>query len=121
MAGSRYKRNRILRLCRLQDDLCYWCYRICLKPEEPGYWKNESRTKVSGRSATLDHLYSRMHPLRNSKGQEPKVVMACDTCNRRRGAVEVSVLSRVGKLEPRIYRPDEPLPARILRFEDSTA
>lgn len=99
------KARRILNGARRQDGLCHWCKREMILPGQPGYYR--VRGAVSKRGATLDHLYSFNHPLRRDPNGKHQNVIACDRCNRKRGEVENITFLRHGKLEPRIYHPDE--------------
>lgn len=107
-----YARRRLRALYAEQRGCCYWCPAACLLPEDAGYYRSSKRkqpnSRLSGRAATLDHLYSRLHPLRTRKGIRKRLVMACFTCNHKRAAVEQAVLVRDGKLEERLYTPFEP-------------
>jgi len=89
-----------------QHGLCYWCAKPACLPNDPRYLR--STGALSGKAATIDHLFSRHHPLR----ARHEHVMACSTCNGMRSRVECLTLELHGKLEPRIYRPDEPITKR---------
>ena len=59
-----------------RDPRCFWCGRLTVFEEH-------------GRpdSATLDHLYSRLHPRRrDTRKHLPSTVLACYCCNQERGA-----------------------------------
>lgn len=99
--------KRILNLWHHAAGLCFWCRTETVKPNEPGYWLNANLTRLGARAATIDHLYSKIHPLRNAKVIGRKVVLACSACNMRRCQVELHIQNRDGELEARIYRPEE--------------
>lgn len=105
-----YKRRKLRELYAEQMGCCAWCLENCLLPEHAGYYKGKGDpgTSLSGKAATIDHLYSRMHPLRRKVGIRKRLVMACSTCNRKRAAVEQAIMLRDGALEERIYTPFEP-------------
>lgn len=98
-------RTTMLRLWKDQRGLCHWCGMLTLLPDQLGYLG--SKGNPSARAATLDHLYSRLHPFRHDHTVTPRHVMACSKCNGRRSKVECRVYQRDGQLEPRVYRPDE--------------
>jgi hypothetical protein len=60
-----------------RDPRCFWCGRVTrldVKENAPNL-------------ATIDHLYSRAHPKRQSKNRHlPPSVLACRQCNCARGA-----------------------------------
>lgn len=111
-----YTRRRLRTLYAEQAGACAWCLAACLLPEDAGYYRSSKQkqpnSRLSGKAATLDHLYSRLHPLRSRKGIRKRLVMACFTCNHQRAAVEQAVLLRDGVLEERLYTPFEPGLAR---------
>lgn len=95
----------MLRLWEEQSGLCHWCRLATIRPDQPGYFR--STGGLVARAATIDHVFSRLHPLRNLPGTGKQLVMACSKCNGRRSKVECEFVAKHGKLEPRIYRPDE--------------
>ena len=99
------KARRIVADAKRQGGLCYWCKRKMILPGDPGYYRIKGA--VSRQGATLDHLYSFHHPLRGDPQGKHRNVIACDKCNRKRGALEMLVLARYGKLQPRVYHPNE--------------
>ena len=82
-----YKRRRLQRLFDEQGGKCHWCGHLCLMAGQPGYLKKNGVT-LGARAATTDHLYSRLNPLRGKVGGK-QLVMACSSCNKRRGHEEV--------------------------------
>lgn len=101
-------RGRMLTLWEQQAGRCYWCKRRTFLPHEEGYYsKGGAPTCLARLAGTLDHMFSKIHG--------PRYVMACYGCNTRRSGVEHFYLNRDGKLDPRIYRPDEPIPTRKAR------
>lgn len=116
MRRREYARRKLRTLHAEQLGCCYWCGALCLLPEDAGYYRSDKKkqpnSRLSGKAATIDHLYSRLHPLRSRKGIRKRLVMACNTCNHKRAAVEQAVLLRDGALEERIYTPFEPGVAR---------
>lgn len=62
-----------------QEGLCYWCKKPTLLPFMQGYWRKTGA--ISGKAATIDHLYSRHHEKRFARNVGPRLVMACSTCN----------------------------------------
>lgn len=67
-----------------QAGLCWWCR------EETVLLKMKPFARLPANTATLEHLYSRWHPLRQTKPApgERRVVMACHRCNNDRGRHE---------------------------------
>lgn len=79
MAEPRLQEIRI-RFWR-RDPRCHWCERKTVLPEG----SSDHREDV----ATIDHLYSRFHPMRGKvpKGI-PQYVLACHKCNNERAQRE---------------------------------
>lgn len=77
MAGGNYFRR--LQMFN-QSSECYWCGREMVF---------ESTEREPLNLATVDHLRSRLHPLRRAGGG--KVVLACWSCNQARGMIEVQL------------------------------
>ena len=85
MATAEWRRRKKLELFNAQGGLCHWCKQACRMPDHPMYWR--STGALSGKAATIDHLYSRLDPRRN-KMRGPQYVMACSTCNGKRSKKE---------------------------------
>jgi hypothetical protein len=64
----------------LADPHCHWC-------GQPTVLPGVTPAGSVGPVATLDHLYSRFHPLRQSEREVP-LVLACRDCNAERGRLE---------------------------------
>ena len=77
--NGRLSRQR-LRLCFEQLWECWWCGRLVQIVE-----CNDG--KLPDDAATIDHLDSRLNPLRG-KSRGRRRVMACHACNHERGAIE---------------------------------
>ena len=97
MAGGRIQRarRRLWEAC----NLCHWC-------QKPTTWETPDDGKLSPTAATIDHLYSRVHPER--KARMPgccTVVLACFTCNRVRAKADCK---KYGQNPPRAKRPTTP-------------
>lgn len=83
-----YLRRKLLELHEQQKGLCHWCQRYCYLPHEEGY-RRPKHGNLGGKAATVDHLYSRLNPLRwTNTPPGPRHVMACMTCNGKRGKAE---------------------------------
>jgi hypothetical protein len=80
-----WKARRIMRLWKEQHGLCYWCKRLTFAPDDPQRFSTKPN-KVKRLGATIDHLYSRLNPLRHTKAQ--RWVMACSACNKKRAEQE---------------------------------
>jgi hypothetical protein len=66
--------HRLEKLFRAQRGECHFCGKRCHMPPRAGYEHPDS--------ATLDHIFDRHHPLRDSDPREIQLhVMACWTCN----------------------------------------
>lgn len=83
-----YNRARMLALYEQQGGLCHWCQQPCRLPDHPQY--RRSTGALSGKAATLDHMYSRLNPQRwyGPPTVGPRHVMACSTCNGKRSKAE---------------------------------
>lgn len=53
-------------------------------------------------SATIDHLFSRLHPWRKGTHRPSPVVLACYACNSERGTCDVQLVQFVPKLAERM-------------------
>jgi hypothetical protein len=80
-----WKARRIMRLWKEQNGLCYWCKRLTYAPDDPQRF-SKTPNKVKRLGATIDHLYSRLNPLRHTRAQ--RWVMACSSCNAKRAQEE---------------------------------
>ena len=81
--------SKTVRLRRIRNKLfeenpfCHWCGKAVIKLE--GEWGRNIQPNL----ATLDHLYSRLHPLRTApRPNDPAFVLACYKCNHKRGEEE---------------------------------
>lgn len=98
---SNYTSRRTILLYIAQNGACYWCGIGCFLRADPGYFSTRKAGRtLSGRAATLDHIYSRLHPYRTRAVKGPRYVMACNTCNGKRSKQECEAVSR---REPMIY------------------
>lgn len=98
---SNYSSKRTILLYIAQNGACYWCGIGCFLRGDPGFFSTRKNgITLSGRAATLDHIYSKLHPYRYRKIKGPRFVMACNTCNGKRSKEECSAVSRK---EPMIY------------------
>ena len=85
---AEWKRRKVLSMHAAQSGLCHWCRKLCFLPGEACYLR-PNNGKLGGKAATLDHLYSRLNPLRHQKVEGPRHVMACSTCNNQRARAEM--------------------------------
>lgn len=85
MATPEWKRKKRQELWDKQGGLCHWCKQPTMLPEHPQYFR--STGALSGKAATIDHLYSKLDPRRN-KTRGPQYVMSCCTCNGQRSKKE---------------------------------
>jgi hypothetical protein len=86
---SRLKKQRKLKKQRTkmfaENPHCYWC------GKELVLWEGDSG-KMPDNGATIDHLYSRLHPLRLKKTGDLRRVLSCRWCNNERSREETKVL-----------------------------
>jgi hypothetical protein len=74
--------------------LCHWCGRL-----------TRLQGKVNGNFATIDHLYSKFHPYRNTSeyiknhNNETQTVLACWDCNQGRAVSEEKLIPKVKRWE----------------------
>ena len=80
--GSDWRRRKVVSLHERQGGACHWCKRQTKLHDHPTY--KRSTGGLSGLAATLDHLYSRLHPLYGVSVDHERYVMACSTCNLKR-------------------------------------
>ena len=92
--AEKWQLRLVRRLHGEQEGLCYWCGRSCLLPEQLGYLRPKG--VPSGRAATLDHLFSKLNPMRQRSVVISKYVMACASCNRKRSRQEVEEYRKLG-------------------------
>jgi hypothetical protein len=86
-----------------QEGACHWCKRQTRLHDHPLY--KRSTGALSGLAATLDHLYSKLHPLRHKSVDHSKYVMACSTCNGRRSKEEcLAGMQKMGSVDSRAVR-----------------
>lgn len=98
---SNYSSKRTILLYIAQNGACYWCGIGCFLRGDPGYFSTRKNgVTLTGRAATLDHIYSKLHPYRYRKVNGSRYVMACNTCNGKRSKEECSAVSRK---EPMIH------------------
>ena len=88
MASNNSSRRRILFRC---DPHCFWCGKLTVLSDT---------TRLKHDTATVDHLYSRLHPERQ-RGQRSRTVLACNQCNAARCHAESRGLMFVPKLSAR--------------------
>lgn len=74
------KRGKVERLWSDQLGLCRWCGRETYLHDHPKRFRPITGA-LSGKAATLDHLYTKFNPLRTAKINGVRYVMACSTCN----------------------------------------
>lgn len=76
-------KRRRKRAFEAQGGRCFYCDRECVQPDD--LWVERAMARLLKRDArqlaTLEHLYPRGHPKRNTG-----VVMACAKCNSSRGS-----------------------------------
>lgn len=85
LGNSRLGRRKV-RLW-LSDPRCHWCGRVTVLASLIG------KRRQFAELATIDHLYSRLHPLRSAPKRHPReerTVIACHECNLRRSQREVA-------------------------------
>jgi hypothetical protein len=75
------KKRQVELLFDAQGGKCFWCDAECLHPSL------KPQTDVS---ATLDHVFGVLNPLRNVGQNRYAVVMACRKCNCDRGLAELN-------------------------------
>lgn len=83
-----------LRLFRA-DPHCFWCGKLTFVDVEINH----------SRLATVDHLYSRLHPEREIKHRQQKGVLhvlACRSCNHRRAVDEQAGRAFIPLLEDKL-------------------
>ncbi len=97
--NSRRKQKILKRLHAEQAGLCKWCGKPCYLHGDPARLRPSG--KLSGKAATIDHVYHRSDPRRREPGGYNAVVMACATCNRKRG-LEAETARR--QAEPKLPR-----------------
>ena len=64
--------------------ICFWCECVVVK------YPLKNRESLPDNYATVDHLYSRWNPLRQTLGEpgEKRLVLSCHKCNWTRGEKE---------------------------------
>lgn len=93
--------SRTQQLWTAQGGLCFWCGVLTLRSDQDGYYlKDKKHPKLDRRAATLDHLYSKLHPYRSRPVKGPRHVMACHACNGKRSKEECEAKNRG---EPMLY------------------
>lgn len=70
--------KKLDRLCKEQDNICFWCFRECTR-KHPGRL-NGGKYQHWSSQATIDHMFHKFDPIRNSIWGR-FVVMACYRCN----------------------------------------
>jgi hypothetical protein len=103
MPSNKRLRRRLQRLWE-EDPHCHWCgkltYMVLYPPGEEFMLK-----KQTSQMATIDHIYSRLHPkrLEAPRGERhedlSRTVLACFQCNQERSRREQAELSPEEKLE----------------------
>jgi hypothetical protein len=77
--------RKVRKLWEEQRGLCHWCGKECYLHDDPRRFRPKTGT-LSGKAATLDHLYAIGDPRRRlTGGKQKRFVMACSTCNGKRG------------------------------------
>lgn len=77
--NQRKRRKRLLS----ENPYCHWCGKGVFE------YKVQKGNTEPDDMATLDHLRSRLHPLKRApNGGEPLTVLSCRKCNHLRGAEE---------------------------------
>lgn len=89
--GKNWRRRKVVALWKQQDGACHWCKRQTRLHDHPLY--KRSTGALSGLAATLDHLYSKLHPLYGVSVNHERYVMACSTCNGKRCKAEHTALN----------------------------
>lgn len=91
MAGNNSAaRKRLFRI----NPHCFWCGKLTVFTIEIGKLKHDA--------ATVDHLFSRLHPDRKAARRgRGRLVNACNQCNKDRSNAETRGLMFVPKLESR--------------------
>jgi hypothetical protein len=65
---------------------CFWCGKLMRLVELP------RGGPMPSDAATIDHLYSRLHPRRLMFSGEPRRVLACSKCNNDRSREETKII-----------------------------
>lgn len=87
MAGNNTKRRRLL---FARNPHCFWCGKLTVL---------DMTSKLKHDSATVDHLYSRLHPERYApRRRAATTVLACNQCNKGRSHAECTGRAFVPKL-----------------------
>jgi hypothetical protein len=92
VSGAQKKRNqrRVALLHEAQGGRCFWCGVATpapiVRPVVPGEAVPDNRP-------TLDHIFSRLSPLRDIGANAQAVVMACYKCNTGRSVAEMAQFS----------------------------
>ncbi|MDY0074173.1 MAG: hypothetical protein RBR77_16190 [Thauera sp.] len=84
MTRLRERSIRVRHLKRLwqADQRCHWCRQVTRLPPSPLYGSAGITADRCLPLATVDHLYSRLHPLRDLDGPSTAhTVLACKACN----------------------------------------
>jgi hypothetical protein len=75
------------------DPHCFWCGKLTVFSMD---------SKLKHDAATVDHLYSRLHPERRAARRgRGRLVLACNQCNKDRSNAETRGLMFIPKLEGR--------------------
>jgi len=85
------RRRQIVRLFKQQKGLCHWCKRPMLAP---GTYVGVKGVRMPDDVCTLDHLDSRLNPLRGKLNGCVRRVAACAKCNGERASTEVAALPK---------------------------
>jgi hypothetical protein len=86
-----HRNNKRARL-HAENPRCYWCDVVTVL---------EIVTPHNPTTATIDHLYSKLHPERNVAVNVHKIVLACHECNNERHVCETKRRPFVPKLAHR--------------------
>jgi 5-methylcytosine-specific restriction endonuclease McrA len=77
-----YSVRKTKKLWDEQGGLCYWCHKETFLQGDPRRFRPKTG-KLSGKAATLDHLFPAGDPRRGLERRA--IVMACSSCNGKRG------------------------------------
>lgn len=107
MANGRSRLRRIRNKLHAENPNCHYCGRPTILPEHTNPPVTKQRVKVPHNMATVDHLFSRYHPLRRIHKGEKRYVLACNWCNGRRAKKEekelgIKIMRERAKRYPKI-------------------
>lgn len=88
----KHRRNNLYK----KNPNCHWCGVLTILPEK---LKGKGRYNIPI-MATVDHIYSRNHPLRNTPQLNPyeeRTVLSCLKCNNERGEIKIEIYEKIKK------------------------